>query len=89
MLNGMNHSLAALRGWIILGKDKFKDERAIAWSKEIEPALATMKEFAVNWTDPKNIERLQTIESKLGDFKTFQREIEDISQTVDNTPATP
>ncbi len=27
MLNGMNHSLAALRGWIILGKDKFKDER--------------------------------------------------------------
>jgi methyl-accepting chemotaxis protein len=25
MLNGINHSLAALRGWIILGKDKFKD----------------------------------------------------------------
>ncbi len=24
MLNGINHSLAALRGWIILGKDKFK-----------------------------------------------------------------
>ena len=22
MLNGMNHSLAALRGWIILGKDQ-------------------------------------------------------------------
>ncbi len=22
-LNGINHSLAALRGWIILGKDKF------------------------------------------------------------------
>jgi methyl-accepting chemotaxis protein len=88
MLNGMNHSLAALRGWIILGKDKFKDERAIAWSKEIEPALAAMKEFAVNWTDPKNIERLEVIDSKLGDFKTFQREIEDIAQTIENTPAT-
>ena len=88
MLNGMNHSLAALRGWIILGKDKFKDERGIAWSQEIEPAMATMKEFAVNWTDPKNIERLNVIESKLADFKTFQREIEDIAQTIANTPAT-
>ena len=65
MLNGINHSLAALRGWIILGKDKFKVERAKAWSEEIEPALTTMKTFAVNWTDPKNIERLETIESKL------------------------
>ncbi len=88
MLNGMNHSLAALRGWMILGKDKFKDERAKAWSEEIETSLTTMKEFAVNWTDPKNIERLEVIDSKLGDFKKFQREIEDIAQTIENTPAT-
>ncbi len=88
MLNGMNHSLAALRGWMILGKDKFKEERAKAWSEEIEPSLATMKAFAVNWTDPKNIERLEAIESKLADFKTYQKEIEDIAQAVENTPAT-
>ncbi len=88
MMNGMNHSLAALRGWMILGKDKFEDERATAWSMEIEPALSSMKKFAVNWTDPKNIERLDEIEQKLGDFKTYQREIEDIAQTVENTPAT-
>ncbi|MBW8014671.1 MAG: DUF3365 domain-containing protein [Planctomycetes bacterium] len=87
MLNGINHSLAALRGYMILGKDKFKNERANAWSKEIEPALASMNEFAVNWTDPQNIERLRTIESKLGDFKRFQQEIEDICQAVENTPA--
>ncbi len=87
MLNGMNHSLAALRGWIILGQDKFKDERAKAWSAEIEPAMAKMKEFAVNWTDQQNIERLKAIESKLEEFRTFQREIEEIAQTVENTPA--
>ncbi len=87
MMNGMNHSLAALRGWIILGKDKFKKERAKAWSDEIELSLAKMKEFAAGWTDPKNIERLATIEEKLADFKTFQEEIEDIAQTVENTPA--
>jgi methyl-accepting chemotaxis protein len=87
MMNGMNHSLAALRGWMILGKDKFKDERAMAWTNEIEPSLAMMKEFAAGWTDPENIERLEAIESRLGDFESFQREIEDIAQTVENTPA--
>ncbi len=88
MLNGMNRSLAALRGWIILGKDKFKHERAKAWSDEIEPALKKMEAFSANWTNPKNVERLSIIKSKLGDFKRFQKEIEDIAQTVDNTPAT-
>ncbi len=87
MLNGMNHSLAALRGWIILGKDKFKDERTGAWSKEIEPAMAEMKNFAVNWTNQKNVERLNIIEEKLADFKVYQQEIENIAQSIDNTPA--
>lgn len=87
MLNGMNHSLAALRGWIILGKDKFKEERAKAWSAEIEPSLEKMRAFSVNWTNPKNIERLRTIETKLEDFRQYQKEIEDIAQTTENTPA--
>ena len=88
MLNGMNHSLAALRGWIILGKDNFKEERAKAWSEEIEPSLEKMRGFSANWTNPKNIERLRIIEEKLGHFKTYQKEIEDIAQSADNTPAT-
>jgi len=87
MLNGINHSLAALRGWIILGKDKFKNERSKAWSDEIDPALQTMKAFAVNWTNPKNIERLRVIEENLSKFNKFQKEIEDIAQIVENTPA--
>ncbi len=86
-LNGINHSLAALRGWIILGKDNFKHERAKAWSEEIEPAMADMNKFALNWTNPKNIERLKIIESNLINFKKYQQEIEDIAQRVDNTPA--
>ena len=87
MLNGMNHSLAALRGWIILGNDKFRDERAVAWSEEIEPSLAKMKTFSANWTDPKNVEALKVVEASLVDFKKYQQEIEDIAQTVENTPA--
>ncbi len=88
MLNGINHSLAALRGWMLLGKDKFKQERAKAWSEDIEPSLAKMKNFSRNWTNPENIQRLKVIETNLSLFKGYQEEIEDISQTVENTPAT-
>ncbi len=87
MQNGINHSLAALRGWIILGKDKFKEERAKAWSEELDTSLADMKKYAANWTNPKNVERLNIIEEKLKDFKVYQKEIEDIAKTVDNNPA--
>ncbi|MBI5186899.1 MAG: hypothetical protein HZA01_14400 [Nitrospinae bacterium] len=87
ILNGINHSLAALRGWIILGEDKFKNERAQAWSGEIEPSLATMKTLSLSWTNQKNVEGLRVITEKLGDFKKFQKEIEDIAQAVENTPA--
>jgi methyl-accepting chemotaxis protein len=83
-LNGINHSLAALRGWMILGKDKFKVERAEAWSKEIEPSLNLLREFAVNWTNPENVERLKLIDSVIGEFKKAQQEIENIAQTPEN-----
>jgi len=87
MQNGINHSLAALRGWIILGKDQFKVERAKAWSEELDKSLADMKRYAVNWTNPKNVERLNIIEKNLKEFKVYQQEIEDIAQTTDNAPA--
>jgi len=87
MKNGVNHSLAALRGWIILGNDKFKDQRAKAWAEGLDKPLADMKKYAVNWTNPKNVERLKIIEKNLKDFKVYQQEIEDIAQSMDNNPA--
>ncbi|HDY64683.1 MAG TPA: hypothetical protein ENH84_00420, partial [Phycisphaerae bacterium] len=88
MLNGINHSLAALRGWMILGKDKFRQERAKSWSEDIDVAFQELERLSLNWTDPANVERLAVIKGKLGQFRQYQQEIEDISQTIDNTPAT-
>lgn len=87
-LNGINHSLAALRGWMLLGNEKFKTERAVAWDKEIDPAISALKEHAENWTNPANIERLKRVEEKLEDFRKYQAEIEAIAQTTDNVQAT-
>ncbi len=86
-LNGVNHSLAALRGWIILGKDKFKDERVKAWSEEIKNSVAEMDRFSSEWTNPTNVEKLGIIREKIKLFERYQQEIEDIANTIDNTPA--
>jgi methyl-accepting chemotaxis protein len=87
MLNGMNQALAALRGWMLLGKEKFREERQQVWSEAIEPAQVLMQEKAKTWTNPENIERLNRINELLPKFKQAQQEIEDIAQTVGNVPA--
>lgn len=87
MLNGINHSLAALRGYMILGADKFKTERHAAW-KNIDTAYTSMAKYSKNWTNPANVEKLKEMGAVLKEFKQAQQEIEDVSGTIDDTPAT-
>lgn len=87
MLNGINHSLASLRGWILLGDKKFKTERSIAWKEQINPSLKLMHGLAPKWTNPENQIRLKSIEEEISNFKTAQQKIEDIAQTPENSPA--
>ncbi len=87
MLNGINHSLASLRGWILLGDPKFMTERSIAWEKQINPSLKLVHGLAPNWTDIENKTRLKSIEEEINNFKTAQQKIEDIAQTPENSPA--
>ena len=87
MLNGMNHSLASLRGWILLGDPKFKTERSIAWKEQINPSLKLMHELAPRWTDPENKTRLKSIEEEINNFKMAQKKIEDIARSPENSPA--
>ena len=87
MLNGVNHSLASLRGWILLGDQKFREERSIAWEKQINPSLKLMQGLAPNWTDSENKIRLKSIEEEINSFKAVQQKIEDIAQTPENSPA--
>ncbi len=88
VINGINHSLASLRGWMILGKEKFKEGRTSAWNTEIKPSIAKMSEFSQNWTNPENVERLKNIKTILIEFENAQDEIEKISGTIENQPAT-
>ena len=87
MLNGMNHSLASLRGWILLGDPKFKKERSIAWEEQINPSLKLMHNLAPKWADLENKNRLKLIEEEINNFKSAQNKIEDIAKTPENSPA--
>ncbi len=87
MLNGMNHSLAALRGWVILGDAKFKEERRKAWKEQIEPSLKEMQALSAQWTEAENKQRLLIVSEELSQFKQYQQDIENIAQTDENTPA--
>ena len=92
MINGINHFLAALRGYMILGGDKeksmfFKQDRANAW-KELDDSLALFYDFSKSWTDQENLEALDNMASELVGFRKAQQEIEDIAHTNKNVPAT-
>lgn len=89
--DGINQSLAGLRGYIILGSDPekakiFKAERLSGWQK-IDESFATLSGFSENWTDPNNLELLEKIKSNLHTFKLVQEKIEAISHTSENIPA--
>jgi methyl-accepting chemotaxis protein len=87
MLNGLNQSLSGLRGWMLLGNPKFKEERAHAWNNWLDPRLDELRSFSKNWTNPENVKRLKIIEKEIVSFRKYQQEIEDIANTIDATPA--
>ena len=88
LMNGINQSLAALRGWVILNDKDFKKQREEAWSQGIKPSVTLLKQFSSNWTDKQDTEKLRNIAAMLISFEDTQKKIEAIAQTDENTPAT-
>ncbi len=86
LLNGVNHSLAALRGWMLLGKEKFKTERALSW-QNIDAAFKAMHGFSKNWTNPENVKRLNEMRGNFDKLRGYQDEIEAMANTPKNLPA--
>jgi len=85
---GLERALAALRGWVVLGDERFRREREEAWQTHVLSAM-------------EDLERLQKLDSKscfppaeiaklnqmLEDLSEYQWIIEDIAQTPGNEPA--
>jgi signal transduction histidine kinase/DNA-binding response OmpR family regulator len=83
VLNGVNASLAALRGWVILGDKKFVVARNQSW-RAIDANIDKLQTYAKHWTNPENTQRLHNVTEKLTQFKTYQIEIEHIAHAKNN-----
>lgn len=86
LLNGVNHSLAALRGWMLIREEKFRVERQRAWRDEIHASLTTLRELSGNWTNPDNVARLSLLSGRVALFEEYQAQIEQLAHSPDNRP---
>lgn len=87
MLNDVNGSLAALRGYMLTGEERFKLTRADVWL-DIDKTRINMDNLSENWTNPANVEKWAEFKQILSEFRVAQARVEEISQTEDEQPAT-
>ncbi len=85
--SGVARSLAALRGWMVLGQPGFQKERLAAWEEDIQPAIAQLEKLNGAWDDPTSQRQLQQAQKALQRLKASQWWIEDVAHTPGNTPA--
>ncbi|WP_186297730.1 HAMP domain-containing methyl-accepting chemotaxis protein [Sedimenticola selenatireducens] len=84
--SGIDASLAALRGWMVLNDPKFRETRKQIIELEIMPALTQLDALSTA-TDPEASELLLGISQELENLMGILKRIEDISHTPDNIPA--
>ena len=87
LVNNVNASLAALRGYMLTGNENFKTERAGVWA-DIERVRGNMDSLSASWTNPKNIEVWTDMKATLDEFRTAQAKVETIAHSPDEQPAT-
>jgi len=85
--SGVSRSLAALRGWMVLGDPRFREERRAAWNDGIDPALKQLEKLNVQWDDAAGDRQLLRAQQALRRLKSSQWWIEDVAHTPGNTPA--
>ncbi len=91
LADGIHHSLAGLRGYIILGKDaqankQFREERKEGW-KTIDEAIKDLEAFSKDWTEPGNVNYLNKIKQDIGIFRAIQEAVENIAHNPNNIPS--
>ncbi|HDL16704.1 MAG TPA: methyl-accepting chemotaxis protein, partial [Rhizobiales bacterium] len=86
MTTDIEASLAALRGWMLTGKESFKTERAAVW-RDIDKVRAKMDELSKRWTNPKNVESWSKFKAVLKEFRAAQAKVEAIANSADEQPA--
>ena len=87
LLNGVNASLAILRGYLLLGEENLKPLREKIWNVDIASSMKNLGALSRNWLDPSMGAALDNIRSQLVELRKVQDEIENMAHTLENEPA--
>ncbi len=87
MVNDINASLAALRGWMLTGNDIFRKERRGVWA-HIAKVRTDMDTMSKNWTNPANVKVWSEFKTILDEFQVAQEKTEKIANSPEQNPAT-
>ena len=87
----LHRSVAALRGYLILGSDKtaadhFATLRKDAWL-ELDRSKGQLTRFAKKWDNTRDLGNLQIITDNFEALRQVQQRVEDIAHTEQNIPA--
>ncbi|MBM7074340.1 MCP four helix bundle domain-containing protein [Shewanella sp. 202IG2-18] len=91
LLNGVNDSLASLRGYMILGKDpevgeemKLNRQQSL---NDIDSAIKDISLFSTRWESSEDKSKFIQIKSLINEFKDSQTQIEMIAHDKNNIPS--
>jgi signal transduction histidine kinase len=87
LLNGIQQSLASLRGWVVLGREDFKKERTEAWERKIWPAMREIQKLDDGRPDAQGRAETKELRQRIKELEDLQWWIEDVAQTPGNLPA--
>ncbi|MFT5471287.1 MAG: PAS domain S-box-containing protein [Verrucomicrobiales bacterium] len=85
-LQGVERTLAQLRGWVVIRDEKFRQQRRSAWADQIDPAMASLKALSGDGAE-EDREAIAEAKRALSELKEVQWWIEDVAQTPGNEPA--
>ncbi len=86
-VQGQVHAaLSAHRGYIILGLDSLKEDRAAIW-KQIDANIAELQRLTEHQHDSQATALIGEVKTILAAFKASQQQIVDVAHTAENEPA--
>jgi len=80
VMKDLEQSLAALRGYMLMGGELYKQQRAEAISK-MRKDIKELETLSQRWTVQANKDKLQKVSDMFDDFGKYQNEVESIART--------
>lgn len=77
LLNGVNQSIAALRGWMLVPNEIFRKTRFSVWENKIDVNIKLLKKLTDESRDPKQMQMFRIIHENMALLKQSEQDIED------------